>query len=52
MSVVEKQFAEAIKGAELVVIEGVGHNLPRPLWSKIALPIASLVQGVESGSTA
>ena len=44
--------AEAIQGAELVVIEGMGHNLPRPLWSRIASLIASLVQRVESGSTA
>jgi pimeloyl-ACP methyl ester carboxylesterase len=43
--------AEAIHGAELIVIEGMGHNLPRPLWSKIASLIANLVRRVESGST-
>jgi pimeloyl-ACP methyl ester carboxylesterase len=40
--------AEAIQGAELVVIEGMGHNLPRPLWPSIASLIANLVQRVEA----
>ncbi len=43
--------AKAIKGAELVIIEGMGHNLPRPLWSRIASLIDDLVQRVESGTT-
>lgn len=43
--------AEAIKGAELVVIEGMGHNLPRPLWPRIAALISDLVQRVEAGSS-
>ncbi len=43
--------AKAIQGAELVVIEGMGHNLPRPLWPRIASLIADLVQCVESSAT-
>ena len=35
--------AEAIPGAELVVIDGMGHDLPRPLWSFVAERIAALV---------
>jgi pimeloyl-ACP methyl ester carboxylesterase len=40
--------AEAIRGAELVVIDGMGHDLPRVLWPEIATRIANLVQNVES----
>jgi pimeloyl-ACP methyl ester carboxylesterase len=35
--------AEAIPGAELVVIDGMGHDLPRPLWPTVAERIAALV---------
>jgi pimeloyl-ACP methyl ester carboxylesterase len=35
--------AEAIPGAELVVIEGMGHDLPRPLWPTVAERIAAMV---------
>ena len=35
--------AEAIPGAELVVIDGMGHDLPRPLWPTVAERIATLV---------
>jgi pimeloyl-ACP methyl ester carboxylesterase len=35
--------AEAIAGAELVVIEGMGHDLPPKLWPVIATHIAGLV---------
>lgn len=40
--------AEAIKDAELVIIEGMGHNLPRALWPRIASLIADLVKRVEA----
>ena len=40
--------AEAIQGAELVVIEGMGHNFPRPLWPRLAALIADHVQRVEA----
>jgi pimeloyl-ACP methyl ester carboxylesterase len=33
----------AIPGAELVVIDGMGHDLPRPLWPTVAERIAALV---------
>lgn len=42
--------ADAIKGAELVIIEGMGHNLPPALWPRIASLIANLVQRVEAGT--
>ncbi|UBU14864.1 alpha/beta fold hydrolase [Nonomuraea gerenzanensis] len=43
--------AEAIAGAELVVIDGMGHNLPRQLWSDLAARIASLVHRTETDRT-
>src|SRR5215203_3417974 len=39
--------AEAIPGAELVVIDGMGHDLPRPLWPAVAERIAALVARAE-----
>jgi pimeloyl-ACP methyl ester carboxylesterase len=42
--------AAAIAGAELVVIEGLGHDLPRALWPKFASLIGGLVKRVEAGS--
>lgn len=39
--------AEAIPKAELVVIEGMGHNLPRGLWSRLVTLIADHIQRVE-----
>ena len=35
--------AAAIAGAELVVIDSMGHDLPRPLWPTVAERIAALV---------
>ena len=35
--------AEAIPGAELVVIDGMGHDLPELLWPTVAERIAELV---------
>jgi pimeloyl-ACP methyl ester carboxylesterase len=35
--------AAAIPGAELLVIEGMGHDLPKPLWPQIADKIAENV---------
>ena len=40
--------AAAIPGAELVVIEGLGHDLPRALWPELADRIAGLVSRVEA----
>jgi pimeloyl-ACP methyl ester carboxylesterase len=39
--------ASAIMGAKLEVIEGMGHNIPRVLWPRIASLISNLVQRVE-----
>ena len=35
--------AAAIPGAELVVFDGMGHNLPKQLWPEVADRIAALV---------
>ena len=39
--------ATAIPGAELLVLDGVGHELPEPLWPDVADRIAELVRRVE-----
>jgi pimeloyl-ACP methyl ester carboxylesterase len=39
--------AAAIPGAELLVIEGMGHDLPRALWSEMATRIATVVERAE-----
>jgi pimeloyl-ACP methyl ester carboxylesterase len=44
--------AEAIPNAELVVIDGMGHDLPRSLWPIIAERIAALVERAERKSHA
>jgi pimeloyl-ACP methyl ester carboxylesterase len=38
--------AAAIPGAELLVIEGMGHDLPRGAWSQI---VPKIVETVERG---
>lgn len=40
--------AAAIPGSELVLIEGMGHNLPPGLWDRIADHIAALVRKGEA----
>ncbi len=40
--------AAAIPGSELILIEGMGHNLPRALWPRIADAIANHVKRAES----
>jgi pimeloyl-ACP methyl ester carboxylesterase/DNA-binding transcriptional MerR regulator len=40
--------AAAIPGAELVLIEGMGHDLPPGLWDRIADHIATVVQRGEA----
>jgi pimeloyl-ACP methyl ester carboxylesterase len=37
--------AAAIQGAALMVIEGMGHDLPRPVWDRIADAIARCALG-------
>lgn len=38
---------EALKGSELLVIDGMGHDLPRALWPQIVGAIAKLTQRVD-----
>ncbi len=40
--------AAAIPNAELVIFEGMGHGLPKQLWSEFANLIAELIHRVES----
>lgn len=40
--------AAAIPGAELVVIDGMGHDLPRELWPQLATKIAENVERGEA----
>ncbi|MGR6923556.1 alpha/beta fold hydrolase [[Actinomadura] parvosata] len=40
--------AAAIPGAELAVIDGMGHNLPRALWPDLTARIAALVHRAEA----
>jgi pimeloyl-ACP methyl ester carboxylesterase len=43
--------AAAIPHAELVIIEGMGHDLPRELWPEITSRVAGLVWRAEAGSS-
>ena len=38
-----KAVATAIPGAELITFEGMGHELPKPLWPEFAERIANLI---------
>jgi len=40
--------AAAIPGAELVLIDGMGHNIPPGLWERIADHIAAVVRKGEA----
>lgn len=40
--------AAAIPNAELVTFEGMGHDLPKQLWSEFAIRIVNLIHRVES----
>jgi pimeloyl-ACP methyl ester carboxylesterase len=33
--------AKAVPGAELLIIEGMGHDLPRPLWPEVIAAIVA-----------
>ena len=44
--------AAAIPGAELLLIEGMGHNLPPALWPRIADAIAAVVARGEARAAA
>lgn len=36
------ETAESIPGAEILIIDGMGHDLPRPVWSRIIDAISNL----------
>lgn len=40
--------AAAIPSSELAIFEGMGHGLPKPLWSEFTSRIAALIHRVES----
>jgi pimeloyl-ACP methyl ester carboxylesterase len=42
--------AAAIPGAELVIVDGMGHSLPQQLWPEIATRIAALVRRAEAAT--
>lgn len=42
--------AAAVPGAELLVVPGMGHNLPRPLWAPIATAITDLARRTDGRS--
>lgn len=42
--------ADAIPDAELVLVNGMGHNLPRELWPELAEHVVGLVQRAEAAS--
>ena len=44
--------AAAIPGAELFVIDGMGHELPEPVWSAVIDQVAALIKRAEGGDTA
>jgi pimeloyl-ACP methyl ester carboxylesterase len=44
--------AEAVPGAELLVLEGMGHDLPEALWPQVADAISALVRRAERPGSA
>ena len=45
-----QETADAVPGAQLVWIEGMGHELPEAAWPQILDPISALVARAESGA--
>lgn len=43
--------AATIPGAELLVIDGMGHELPQPVWSEVIDRIAMLIKRAEDDDT-
>ena len=43
--------AQSIAGSELMVVDDMGHDLPRPLWDQLIGAIVAHVQEAESTST-
>lgn len=44
--------AEAVPNAELVIIDGMGHDLPRAIWPEITARIGDLIQRAEAATRA
>lgn len=44
-----RRTAEAIPGAELMVIEGMGHDLPRPFWAPVIEAVTALAARSAAG---
>ncbi|WP_043723066.1 alpha/beta fold hydrolase [Kutzneria sp. 744] len=44
-----KATAAAIPGAKLAIIDGMGHNVPRQLWSELATLISDHIHHVSAG---
>jgi len=44
--------ADAVPGARLVVVPGMGHNLPPQLWAQLAGDITAHARAAETGSSA
>ena len=42
-----RRTAELILGAELLIIPGMGHDLPRPVWPALADAVAALAERAE-----
>lgn len=42
--------AEAVPGAELLMLEGLGHDLPPPYWAQIIEAVTNLAVRAESGA--
>ena len=47
-----KATAAAIEGSELLILEGMGHDMPRALWPRIVGAIAAHVEQAERTSAA
>ena len=45
-----ERTAECIRGSELLVLEGMGHDLPAQLWPRIVDAIAALAAQAEGGA--
>ncbi len=42
-----RRTAELISGAELMVVPGMGHDLPRPVWPALADAVSALADRAE-----
>jgi hypothetical protein len=45
-----KATAKAVDGARLMVVDGMGHDLPRELWPRLIDAIADHARGAGRGN--